>query len=285
VKTKQIPTNRARISPAALLGALAVLWNCAGAHGETLSIDGPRPIAQAARKLETIYMVPITYEDIRYVHKSETAIDGQGRLVAKGEAFSFAYEAPAENSPLEVRKSLAATAIANALKNYATLRGANMFSVTPTDEGFDIQGIGFTDTTGTTKKLQPLLDTPISITVDQKPAPEVLDEIAQQISAKTGRVVVSASRISTRNLITLNATNEPARFVLRDMLKQMPTGYETKPDAQGGTQLIPTSLSWALTCGTRTTPECGINVHVVAPEGRAVGSLKGHLATSNRPVN
>ena len=53
-----------------------------------------------------------------------------------------------------------------------------MFSMTPTDRGFDVTGVEFTNTSGQMEKLQPLLNTPISISGINEPVSKMLDDIA-----------------------------------------------------------------------------------------------------------
>jgi hypothetical protein len=246
----------------------------------TLALNSPRPLAAAASALEKIYLVPITYEDTRYVHESEITTDDQGRLMAKSWPVSFDYEVPAADATLETRKALAATALHELLKNYETLRGKSMFTVVPTTEGFDIIAVNYTSASGATENLQPLLDTPVSITANQQSMPDVLNDLVTQISQKTGRIVVLASPLSQRYKATINVSNQPARLVLSELLKQMPMGYEAKPDVNRGTHLIPTSMSWRLTCSTHTNPECGLNFHVVTPTG---GGGAGSMLTTPHP--
>jgi hypothetical protein len=235
------------------------------------------PVAQALAKLQSIYLVPISYEEIPYFPITETTVDDTGRIVAKSVALSFTYQPPAIDATSEERKALAAKAITEVLKSYEGQQGQRTYRVAETEQGFDVIGTGFRDENVVIdkNKLVPLLDTPVSISAEKAPAWSVFAEILQQIKDKTGQHVVSSTSYSERITVTVNATKEPARDVLRKFIAQIALGYESKPTAAGGTTHVPTTQSWELLCRPNepNKPVCGLLVHAVAPDGRGVVNM------------
>jgi hypothetical protein len=219
------------------------------------------PVADAVQQLETIYVVPITYEGIQHIDDNELTVDERGRQIIKSVSLSFTYEPPPEDATLEVRKALAKDAIAEVLKNYAALRGANVLTIVPTNAGFDVIPVD----------VQPLLDTRIFIAPGEREPNQLGKEIGDQLSVATGRKITAERGLPRRHVMTISATNESARSVLHRMVEGMPMGYETLPNAAGGTKLIPTSISWMLVCGP--LGDCGISFRTVAPKGRGVAGM------------
>jgi hypothetical protein len=216
---------------------------------QTVTVEGVRPVAKAVEKLEQIYNVPITYEDIRYVHESEMKSDDQGRSIIKGGAVSFTHRTPVTSeTALGVRNTQAVNAVAEVLKSYNATRGTEVFTVIAGDEALHVVPVQSTDTSGRMERIQPLLDTRVSIPPGQRTAEQVIDEIAKSLSDATGRVIGTGTleprAAFRRHKTDITASNEPAHSVLARLFKEIPVGYTSRPNKAGGFHLVPSSLSW-----------------------------------------
>lgn len=265
------------------------LSGCAATAAENtqaVSVENPRPVAAAIQQIEKMYNVPITYEDARYVNDSEMAINEQGHSVIKTRSVTFTPQTLPSDAALDIRKQSARSAVADVLRSYNVSRGAEMFTVTDDGEGLHVTPLRFVGKFGSMENASPLLETPISLSPSVRTAAQAVREIAQAISASTGRPVGAGTLPSlfARHTTTIAASNEPARVVLERLFQEMPLGYESKPNKAGGSHIVPgATLSWRLLCGYETSPECSLNIHVVAPEGRATVALEGQPAAVIRP--
>src|SRR6266567_8025919 len=113
------------------------------AESQFVTVNDPRPVAQAARELESKFGLPITYEDPPYVHASEIAdVTAQVRRdqqnhrkvwVPRGGTLSLAYDLPSEQIEApgtDASAALgvaAAAAIAALVRTDSASRGAQMF--------------------------------------------------------------------------------------------------------------------------------------------------------------
>ena len=94
-----------------LIGVMLSGSIAAHAQSQSLTVDSARPVADAVEKLETIYLVPITYEEILYLHSGETTTNDKGLVVLKHRAVTFTYDLPPKGATLEARKALAVKAL------------------------------------------------------------------------------------------------------------------------------------------------------------------------------
>lgn len=252
--------------------------NAATVTTQPITIDDPRPVAAAIEKLETIYAVPITYEDTIYPNEGERAdvTEAISRthnitrkvLVPKGGVPSFSYTPPPEDATLQVRMNMAQAAIIDLLSHYNQGRNSQMFTFLKTDSEFHVIAVQFVDEGGKIQKHSPLLDTPVTFTPLRPPTATIAN--AGGALAGLMEAVTNASNIKVwggqvpLNLFAhspgnITASNEPARSVLDRLIKQIPVSVPSQPGPDGGTVPVPATLSWQLFCDPEPTLGCALS--------------------------
>lgn len=228
-----------------LLPSILALCQIASADSKSITVNDPRPVAEAAEQLEAIYSLPITYEDPPYVHESTIADvtnevrrdKQQGQtslsrvLVPKSETISFSYEMPSPSTSPGAGlqesagdQEVAATqAVSNVLHSYAAVRGAEIFTVVEDSGMIHVVPTHFINPTGKVQELTPILDKTITIAPKQRTGAELVSEICQALSV-TGQTVISGTMpfsLLARHETTLGGSGLTARSFLSRLLAEM----------------------------------------------------------------
>jgi hypothetical protein len=267
-------------SPTSLLAlclfSLPVWTRAAMAEGvQPVTVDDPRPVAAAIEKLESVYGIPITYEDTLYVYEGETKdVTARRVLVPKGGVLSFSYVPPPDGADVATRMSLAEDAIRAMLKRYHPERDAGAFSFAKAEHRFHVFATRFVNASGQEQALPPLLDAPISFAPVGPNAGAILNQWAAAVNAATpepasaprfpavwlGNVPVN---LLMQTRCTLSASSEPARSVLVRLIQQLPVFVSSEEGPGRQVNSIPAALSWQLLCDPQAG--CALNLHLVQP--------------------
>lgn len=229
----------------ALLAAIAFLAGSPPAvRGETysvvLSVNDPRPMAQAVLSLIRSYPVTITYEDPQYEFAGDLREVTRpprdapqprvGTVVPRGGAFEAAYEV-AEDTGEPVDLTAAIQGLIDA--NNQAPHGAH-FALTRSGDVFHVVPAEIRDGRGRWVPQRSILDVPITFSsAGERGAFELLDAILKVISAATGRDIVGRYASGPLACGTpcaaydrkIDATNEPARDVLMRLLHSLNPRY------------------------------------------------------------
>ena len=229
----------------ALLAATAFLAGSPPAvRGQTysvvLSVNDPRPMAQAVLALIRSYPVTITYEDPRYEFAGdlrevtrpprETLRPQVGTVVPRGGVFQAAYDVAEDTGqPVDLTAAIQSIIDANNQAphgaHFALRRSGDIFHVVPAE---------IRDGSGRWMPQRSILDVPITFSsAAERGAFELLDAILKEISAATGRVIIG--RYASGPLACgipcaaydrkIDARNEPARDVLMRLLHSLNPRY------------------------------------------------------------
>jgi hypothetical protein len=188
-----------------LLSSLA-LCTLAYAQSKTVEVTEGKPIAKAVQMLETIYGVPITYEDTMIVNESQLeditekvqrTPDPSHRITGpKPITLSFTYKLPSSGpspgglSQIKAEnETRASEALSSVLDGYAAAGGPVTFNVTEEDGIFHVMATNFLNEEGKLQQITPLLDTKITILPGQRNRLKLFQDICQELTKATGTKV------------------------------------------------------------------------------------------------
>ena len=230
--------NTARIYRLTGLLGVAIGWLFGGIDANAqiesrdLTVDDPRPVAEAIFRMIRQYPTIVTYEDPRYVYSEDiqdvtervrrNASDtGRRILVPKGGPLQVTYEVNTDsNQPVSCANVLAAI-----LQAARVNPSGGRFAVKQQGEMFHVVPAQVRDISGKWVQQTPILDTPITLYVEQQDYHQLIEAIVAEVSKASGEKVVLyddqfapsfANRIGR-----VNATNQPARDVLMTALHAM----------------------------------------------------------------
>jgi hypothetical protein len=212
--------------------ALALAFAVAAASragAATVTVDDPRPVAEAVEGVAEFSGLAITYEDPPYLYRaglvdvtqavSRTADPGPRTLVPKGGLLAFAM--PASASPAAtfaaVRDLVATYNRTRAAATFAAVRDAAFIHVVPREAA---------DPAGRLAPVAPVLDTRITLAAKPRTALSFLDEFCQALSAAGGqpvRIGMVPSNALENQRVEWGASGEPAREVLQKLILANPT--------------------------------------------------------------
>lgn len=190
-------------------------------------------------KLQELYGVPITYEDTRHVHDSELDKSNSGKWF-KPEPFSITYTVtpPAPGADLPTRKAAVGQVLQDVVQKYNAARGAEMYQITETENGFHVIPIKFLDASGKMEDFHSILDSPVTIAAGERTVAAVLDGITEQLNAATGKphgFTISFQAVGPNLMLSwqqqktnLSASNEPARSVFDRLFKEIQSANPNK---------------------------------------------------------
>ena len=222
---------------------VAVGCSALSAQFATIAVGGisqGRPVREAVLQLQKLASIPIHYEDLQYyfVDDLQAAAPNSTAVVPRGGSFSV-------NVPIDPAGKLSDDAsVATALNSViaaAQAAGAvpGTFRLDSSHPGvFFVEPATQHSSTGSTVPTQPILDTPVSVSLQEVPGIQVLDAIFQQVSQKTGARIDPATGTfllaGPGSKVSITATNEPAKYVLARLLADVAPSR---------------TLSYAMLCG------------------------------------
>jgi hypothetical protein len=217
------------------MGFIETFWGNASASPNTVTVQDPRPVAEAIQKLENTYGWQITYEDPPYIDYSDitdvTDIPWPGApaqspsqlqslqlqtaarhrtLVPKGGSFSFTLPSdnPDESGAVEALvKSYNASGRGQV---FAVVHGAGLLHVVPR------QAIGLS---GFREPVKPVLDTEITVEPKERTADALLEEICKKISTSTNSNVVMGT-VPINMLLNTTTSIGGSRRTARSIIEQ-----------------------------------------------------------------
>jgi hypothetical protein len=199
----------------------------------SVSVDDPRPVAQAMRTLESLYGWTITYEDPRYVHISELA-DVTYRVRRDLAEFPIG-RAPKvlvpRGGPLTVNYSVSsasgmpdtAAALIQKVLDVHAAGGGSSFRLLQSQSGryFHVVPAQVKNGLGQLVGQSSILDTVINLSSEERNGREMLEAICNAIGEATQRHVLLGTipeKLFYRDRVTKTAFNEIARDVLTKTL-------------------------------------------------------------------
>jgi hypothetical protein len=242
-----------------LAGLLSIAFCTTSATSQEVSVTSERPVQAAVEQLEDLYRVPITYEDTLYMNEddfadvtAEVRLDHDGSnphrvLVPARRTITFPAEAEIGRVKSQSERSAGALmALKNVIDSYALAAGAGEFSVFQDSAGLHVVSRTFRDVSARLETMSPVLEMPVWITKQHRPALDVIEEICRQVSLR-GRLPLDVGTVPTNLLantpVSIDAANAKARDVLESVSEQ-----------------VGVPLSWHLLCDPRAG--CALNIHV-----------------------
>jgi hypothetical protein len=210
----------------------------------TIIANDPRPLAQAISALNEEYGWVVDYEDPPYSSDSELIdvtnpkwrAEHPGVPGVKGIA-GGAFQSDYEEGPLTTTAAGEEIVLQKIVSDYDLSGNPGQFLVrdegevtlTPAMPGFKVSvihrfsivGKSIKDNHGQDYLVASILDTPISIPVEQRSAQATIDEIAKALSAKTGTRVFGgafANNLLIQSQVTVGGENVSARSLLTKTL-------------------------------------------------------------------
>jgi hypothetical protein len=205
-----------------------------------LTANDPRPLMQAIEAISQEYGWTVDYEDPPYRSQFDLVDDtdptwranhpnAKGVVRVSGGLFHSSFPEPsAENSEEQVLQKLVA--------DYNASGNPGKFAVRKEADGrYAVIGISRKDETGKEEAVNALLDTPITIPVQQRDARDTLHLIVDTLSETTGvDVKLGTIGLSSNPLqeatLTIGGTNVSARALLLQALGDV---SKTSPHFQG----------------------------------------------------
>jgi hypothetical protein len=185
-----------------LIFAAAGVVSKAAESTKSLSVDDPRPVAEAVLNLESLYGWAITYEDPRYVHPGELSdVTARARrdlhafpvgkapkvIIPRGGTLSFNYPVNASSGvpddPAGVMQRLIESGAAADGSTFRLLQSGGYFHVVPAQ---------VKDENGVLQEQASILDTVISVSQDGD-GREMLEAICNALGIVAGTKVVVGS--------------------------------------------------------------------------------------------
>ena len=239
------------------------------ADARTLSAFDPRPAAALIAQIESLYHLPVTYEDTLYDYSGDiedvTArvrrdhdIPHNANRTLVPKSFLLVVHVPDPQRPRGHRQSLADIAAAlrateNLVDRDASIRGHQIFVIEKetsrlADFHLHVVARNYIDKFGHLRALEPLLDRPVSMNLHQQPADNAIRQLVGRISSGAALRVLEGtmpdnSLASAR--VDVDVVNKPAREVLDVISRQT-----RQP------------ISWQLLCAPHDR-ECVLNIHIV----------------------
>jgi len=236
----------------------------------TEKISGVRPVADSVLAIERAYLVPINYEDIRYVTPE---IGLTSRTLMQDWTATLRSDVTFQ-SPFADRKKAARDALTDLLAHYERATGySNVFAVLDNGDSLALVPTHSPNGGGGMETITPILATRITLPAENRSAAALITAIGEQVSQATGKPLVAGTPpqpLFDGDQTSIGASNEPARSVLARLLKEVPVGYMSEPNLAGGVHPVPTTFASQVLC--EHDDMCAINVHVIQPQGRgAIG--------------
>jgi len=136
-----------------------------------IEVSDPRPVAAAIIELEKKFGCVITYEDPAYLHTSQIEKSPEGQLIPKWGSISF-----------NILESL--------LKEYSSQGNQPIFQVKKENGIYHVFPLKSKNINGELKSQVSILDTPISISAQNKNGAEILEMICDKLTEMTQKRVV-----------------------------------------------------------------------------------------------
>jgi hypothetical protein len=210
-------------------------------QASTISVNTFRPLAAVADQLQQLSQIPINYEDVRCDFPGDqTTVQGaytaaQQALASQNGVVGPLVDIAPRGGPLSAtiavnasRQLPNAPAVASALNSFlssysgSTLPGA--FSMEAYNGAFFLAPTSIRNQTGTTVLAPAVLSTPITLSVNQGVAFQVLDQILAQVSQTSGfKIGVGTVPVNALAMarVTINAVQEPANHILMWLLNSL----------------------------------------------------------------
>jgi hypothetical protein len=193
----------------------------------TIAVDAlSRPMYQAVGEIQKLTSIPINYEDLQYYFATDLQAPDPTAKVVVPKGGSFSVNVPVNPASGRLSDGLSVATALNAVIAAAQAVSAvpGTFRVDSSQAGaFFIEPTAHHSSSGSIVPTQPVLDTPVSISLQEVADIQALDAILQQVSQKTGFKI--ADGMGTLGLagplspkVSITATSEPAKFVLARLL-------------------------------------------------------------------
>jgi hypothetical protein len=195
----------------------------------TVSSNSPRPMAQAIEAIRQEYGWMIDYEDPPYANEPDLidVTDPEWRAThpgargARGIAGGFFQSRYDESAPVQTRETKEAI-LKKIVADYNSSGNPGKFTLRA--EGGDryaVTGISVKDSQGKEQIVTPVLDTQISIPVEQRTVLQTIRAIAQAIGDTRGTTVSSGLipiHLFSQSQVTVGGKTVPARLLLTQAL-------------------------------------------------------------------
>jgi hypothetical protein len=207
---------------------------------KVLSVEDPRPVAEAIKSLEDRYGWVITYEDPLYVNDAEvidvtdsvsrepekTRSQGFRVLIPKGGILAIEYDEPSDTKrPDNPSKVVQQLLDAHAAKGYP-----GRFRLELTERAIHVIPAAYTNQVGQLVPQKPVLDAAITLPVAERSGLQTLQAICDSVSQATGtRMVMATVPINLFNQYhdQQGVVSQKARDVLQHLLESV-GGEKTK---------------------------------------------------------
>lgn len=218
-------TVASKVMSAAMIAAGQV----EGRQAVKLSVDDPRPMAEAVKQLQEKYGWIITYEDPRLVNESDL-LDvtdpnyrlanpgGKRALDPKGGRLEISYFVSSATGKPENPGAL----LQMLLNAHAATANPGRFELRQTGQVFHVIPSQAKDVRGMWARQSSILDIPITFPEKERSVFETLEIITRALSSATQiKVVIGAIPLNlfARHRTTLSASNTPAREALLKTLE------------------------------------------------------------------
>lgn len=216
-----------RVALSLVFCLLTPLTGSVAAQGESITVDDPRPLAQAIRTFQEAYGFPVSYEDPRFAHSSElvdvSTIPGRAAtaaatvrraLIPRGGSFTATFEPPAPDAqPSDIAERMRTVVGQYHARGYPgrfrVIEAGGMIHVVP-------QAVLGAD--GSIVPASSILDTRVSLPHQKDRTMQAgVRAVLAAVSAATGRKInlgTSPTNLMMQSVMEEGAADLPARDIL-----------------------------------------------------------------------
>jgi hypothetical protein len=184
-----------------------------------ISVGGPRPLEQAIDALRLQYGWVISYEDPQYLSPKDVteAAGSKGSLLPAGHGFSVTVPADSPTDAPPEEKSLKLIVDA-----YNRSGNPGQFELRKSEEGaFALVGVAALDEKGVIAAQKALLDSTITMSVEQRTIDDTVDVLCRKLAEETHvpvSVGITPRKLVEHTNVKAGGTKSPARAILAQSL-------------------------------------------------------------------
>lgn len=206
------------LTAASILVPLHAPRSASAIRAETLTVNDPRPLAQALLNFERAYGYAVTYEDPIFQHPSDiisrSATSAPADLIPRGGRFTATFDTP----PPDASESVVAGAVASIVDQYNSTGYPGRFRTIQSEHFVHVIPIAVLGVDGAMRTIVPVLDTPISISSEKgRNLFNGLRTIFAAITDVTGQRInigTVPTNLFMQSAMEAGASNVPARELI-----------------------------------------------------------------------
>jgi hypothetical protein len=195
----------------------AIAQNAGMAADGSLSVTSGRPLADMVNKVQQLYVLPIDFEEAPY----ESPLDLKTVRVVQPDRSTKTFLAlPITGFNVTLAQPLPSlyAAIQSVLSSYTSANLPGVYTIVQAGDRLGVIPQQVRAARGGMSNVTPVMGAPVEFSMAPRTVADTLQLVAQSISSATGaKVVVLNTPFHLTDMVTMNATGQPAREVIASM--------------------------------------------------------------------